>query len=352
MSQKSLIVRKVNHKNLISYLKIKKIRKIYNSFKKNIISNKINENLAVAISGGPDSLALTFLVKCLSEEIKLKVLYLHVNHKLRNESGKEALFLKKKLKLFGIDIKILNWNGVKPNSNIQSKARKIRYDLILKEINKKKITKILVGHTQEDVLENFFIRLVRGSGLHGFVSLNNKISQIGKYTLVRPLINIKKEELIYISNKVFKFYIKDISNDDEKYTRVRIRKLIEHLSKEGLDTKKINLSLFNLKSSNDIINFYVNKNILQNSKLITQKKMFFLNNLFFIQPNEIIFRSLNIILKEINGKYYPPRGKKVINLIKSIKNSKSKKITISRCVIEKLQNSYLIYSENQKKVIN
>ena len=93
-------------------LKNRKIKKIYLEFKKNI-NEFSNKKLCVAVSGGSDSLALTFLVKCMSLETKIDYLYCHVDHKLRSESSKEARKTKKLLKDHGINLHILKWVGKK-----------------------------------------------------------------------------------------------------------------------------------------------------------------------------------------------------------------------------------------------
>ena len=93
---------------------------------------------------------------------------------LRKESTIEAKKVKKILKKFYIDSKILTWRGKKPLKNIQSLARKKRYEILFHSCKKLKIKNILLGHHQDDLFENFFIRILRGSGLKGLISLNKK----------------------------------------------------------------------------------------------------------------------------------------------------------------------------------
>ena len=102
-------------------------------------------------------------------EIKItaKIKYFIVDHKLRKESSKEALFVKKLLKQNKIQANILTHKGKKPLSNVQSQAREIRYNLISKECVKNKLRYLLTAHHEDDQVENFFIRLTRGSGLLG-----------------------------------------------------------------------------------------------------------------------------------------------------------------------------------------
>ena len=153
--------------------------------------------------------------------------------------------------------------------------------------------------------------------------------------------------MIYISKKVFGYYIKDPSNLDENFKRVKIRNLISNLKKEGLDKAKLNLTINNLKDSENSINFYVKKNIDNNSTFLKKKNTFLVNNFFFEQPNEIVFRSLSFLIKVIGEKYYNVRGKNIQNLIKKIKKDGiGKKTTLGRCFIEKFHKTIIISREN------
>ena len=136
MNLKNLSAQNKKHKKILSQLNQKKISRIYNEFTSSL---KVKENLAVAVSGGPDSLALAYLTKCYSLKNKIKVRYYIVNHKLRKESSLEADSVKKVLKNIDIQCTILNWNGKKPSKNIQATARDKRYSLLSNECKKKKL---------------------------------------------------------------------------------------------------------------------------------------------------------------------------------------------------------------------
>jgi len=258
MSHKNLSVKIKIPKIFRDSLKNKKTNAVYKRFEKSL---NVNEKFAVAVSGGPDSLALAFLAKTYSIKNKILSRFFIVDHKLRPESTNEAKIVSKVLKKIQIKPKILTWRGKKPFKNIQSKARIKRYALLIKNCEKLKITNILLGHHQDDLFENFFIRFSRGSGLKGLVSLDKK-SKINNKNLIRPLINEKKEDLVHISKKVFNFYVQDPSNLDEKFKRIRIRKLINELQKDGLDKSKFLKTIKNLKYSNKVVDFYVQENLI------------------------------------------------------------------------------------------
>ena len=261
MKKKSLNAKKKILNLKLNKIDNKKILKVYNEFKffiKSII--KKESQIAVAVSGGPDSLALAYLAKCLSLNEKIKVKFFIVDHGLRKESYLEAKKVRLFLKKFNINCQILLWNTKKPVSNIQSIARKNRYELLLNNCKKNNIKYLLVGHHIDDLYENFFIRLLRGSGLKGLTSFGKIAEEKNKnISILRPLIDFEKNELIFITKKIFNFYINDPSNQNSDFQRTRIRNLISNLKKDGYDIKKFNLTVKNLKSSNNTINFYVDK---------------------------------------------------------------------------------------------
>ena len=341
----------MNLKNLSAKIKIpkllrkklnnKKVSQIYRQFEKSI-NNK--EKFVVAVSGGPDSLALAFLAKIYSVKNNILSKFLIVDHKLRDESTKEAKTIKKLLKQHSINAKILTWKGKKPSSNIQSLARKKRYELLCQECDRLKVKNILLGHHQDDLFENFFMRFLRGSGLKGLISLgqNNKI---GDKNLIRPLIYQKKKDLKFLSKYVFNFYVNDPSNKDEKYLRVKIRKLIEELQKNGLNKKKFADTIKNLKHSNKVVDFYVNENLLKNSFFSNLNNQMILNREFFQQSHEVIFRSFAEVIKLIGKKYYFARGKKLEKIISAINNERFLKGTLGNCIIEKVNQTIIISKE-------
>ena len=318
-----------------------KINQIYKRFEKDL---NINEDFVVGVSGGPDSLALSFLTKIYAIKKRLKPRFFIVDHRLRIDSSKEAKFVKKLLKKLSINAEILILKGKKPSKNIQSFARVKRYELLFKKCDEYKIKNIILGHHQDDLFENFFIRLLRGSGLKGLISLDQKIKIEDKY-LFRPLLNQEKKDLIYVSKQVFNFFLEDPTNYEDKYLRIRIRKLIKDLEINGLDKRKFKKTINNLKSSNDVVNYYVNQNLIVNSSSVDKSKKLILNENFFMQPSEVVFRSFSQSLKIVSKKYYPARGKKIDIIIRDIKNNQSLKKTLGGCIIEKFNQTVIISEE-------
>ena len=349
MKKRNSSVTKRIHKFYFKKLENPRIKKIYLEFEKNL--EKYNsEKFSIAVSGGEDSMALAFLAKCHSLKKKINHLYFTIDHKLRKSSTKEAIQTKKQLNKYGIICDILTWRNNKTFSNFQAKAREKRYDLIFKKCVKNKVNMLLTAHQKNDLYENFFIRLLRGSGLKGlssFSSTKTKISKNSNIFVLRPLLNISKKELSYITKNTFNFSIEDPSNKNEYYLRIKIRNLISHLSQYGLNFEKFKVTLENLNKSNLALEFYVKKNIKENTKLLNKKKSTIVNEIFFNEPDEIVFRSFSELIHSIGNKVSYTRGKKLLNLINNIKTKKNfKKQTLSGCIFEKVNKSIIISREN------
>ena len=315
---------------------------IYLNFKKKI-NNLKKKSYLVAISGGPDSLALSALTKAYSLEKKIKFYYVLVDHKIRSNSSKEAKQVKRLLKTRNINLVILT-NKTKIKKNIQGQARNIRYEMLLKYSKKNKIKTLITAHNLEDQVETFFIRLSRGSGLTG-LSAMKQLSKIDKdVSLFRPFLDIKKEILIKISKTVFGKYFKDPSNNNSKFLRTNIRKLKKPLSKSGINYDQIIKSINNLAASKATLDEYHQKifkgvTIKLNNEININLKKFNKYNL------DIKIRVINDSIKSLKKNYYNPRAYKVINLINQIKMKRFNKSTLGGCVFTKKKDFLSLKSE-------
>ena len=341
----------MSHKNLSAIIKIpkllkdklnnKKVNQIYKKFEKSL---ELKKSFLVGVSGGPDSLALAFLAKIFSIKKNLISKFYIVDHKLRPESTNEAETVKKVLKRYSINAEILTWKGKKPSKNIQALARKKRFELLFLKCDELNINNILLGHHQEDLFENFFIRMLRGSGLKGLISLDKK-TKIKGVNILRPLLYQKKDDLMYIAKTVFNFYVNDPSNINEKFQRIKVRSFIKNLEQTGLDQKKFMNTLQNLKYSNEVVNFYVERNIRKNSFISANKDKAILSENFFKNPHEVIFRGLSDILLLVSKRYYSVRGKKLDKIINEIERKVSFKVTLGGCIIQKINQTVIICKE-------
>ena len=315
-----------------NFKKFKDLSNIYQNFEKDL--NKLRtKTFLVAVSGGPDSLALAALTKIYSSKNIKKFYYALINHNIRSNSLSEAKQVKILLKKFGIRLEVIN-NKKKITKNIQAEARKIRYDNLINFCKKKNIKTIITAHNLEDQVETFFIRLSRGSGLTGLSSMKTHTKINKDIYLYRPLLGTKKKYLIKISKIMFKKYFKDPSNLDKKYLRSKIRNLKYPLKKSGIEYDQIIRSIKNLAASKATIDEYVKKLLKEivtksrNELIIDLKKFKSINH-------DIKISIINYAIKKIKKNYYNPRSKKVINLIKNIESKNFKKSTLGGCVFSK-----------------
>ena len=316
----------------------------YLNFKSNLKKNS-QKSYVVAVSGGPDSLALVALSKMYSEEENKRFFYVLVDHNIRKNSKIEATKVKKLLKKNQIDLIILT-NKKRVDKNIQSNARDIRYEKLVNFCRNKKIRILLTAHHLEDQVETFLIRLSRGSGLKGLSSMKRITKIDSKVFLLRPLLDIKKKDLIRISKCTFKKYIKDPSNKDNKFLRTKIRSLENPLKKSGINYDQIYKSIKNLASSEVVLEKYLKK---ISKELVKKKKGSIEVNLnrFNKLDNEIKLRLINQFIKTLKNNYYNVRSKKVVNLIANLLMKKFNKSTLGGCIFFR-KNDYLVVKIEKK----
>ncbi len=319
------------------------IKELYSKFKSVILKHKSNNTFVVAVSGGPDSMALSVLSYFLMKEKKYKFFFVLVDHGIRKDSYSEAKQVYKILKSKGINLKILR-NRRKITSNIQKQARDLRYNILVKFCKKNKAKSLLVGHHKDDQIETFLIRLSRGSGVEGLSSMSEKTKLKGGVNLIRPLLEFEKATLSHVAKKAFGKTFKDPSNRNKRFLRTNIRQLKKILENKGLNLEKIIQSIKNISSTKDAINFYVEKSIKQSVRFNKNETILNLN-IFRKEPKEIKFKIINSIVKERAKSYYPPRSRKVLNLINRFQSKSNKKCTLGGCIFERKKNLLYVSRE-------
>ncbi len=204
--------------------------------------------IAVAVSGGGDSLALTLLLHDWVSARGGKILALTVDHGLREGSAAEAHALHETLERRGISHEILHWQGEKPSSHIQERAREMRYKLLAQKCVDAGIDTLAVAHNAEDQIETFWMRLAHGSGLDGLAGMAAS-SQKNGLRIIRPLLNFSRAELRDICTAYGATWAEDPSNTNEKFLRPRLRGFEDMLASEGLTPQRLAQTLQKLESA-------------------------------------------------------------------------------------------------------
>jgi tRNA(Ile)-lysidine synthase len=319
---------------------------------------KLPKKIAVAVSGGADSLALTLLLAEFCKIKKIKVFAITIDHKMRKNSSKEALKLNKFLSGKKISHQVLAIPTKKiPQKNIEAKLREARYQMLGDFCLKNKIEYLFLGHHLGDVAENFLIRLFRGSGLDG-LSTMAEISEINKIKLVRPLLNFEKSQLEdFLKSKKVK-YFEDETNRDEKFLRNKIRKFFESFPEKNLIQKRIKNTADEISKMRDNFDeemLHAAAEILE----FSENGYFLLDRKKFQKIDEkIALKILALVLMEVSGEIYKPRLEKLKNCYNYLmSNGEIKPRNFYGCVTKKWdENRAVIFCEGknlaEKNIVN
>ena len=193
---------------------------------------KKKDKIILGVSGGPDSVFMLYQFARIKKNYKLSLVCAHFNHSLRKEADREEEFIENLCRNLGIKC-ISEKKDVKAflkGDSLEQTARNLRFDFLLKCCRQTKIKKIALAHHKDDLIETVLMRVIKGAGLRGLRGFLPK-TKFRSATVIRPLIDMQKKEVInwLKSNKAS--YCIDKSNFEEKFLRNRIRlKLLPELA--------------------------------------------------------------------------------------------------------------------------
>ena len=192
------------------------------------------DKVLIGVSGGPDSVALLYLLNKLKKEFKLTLHIAHLDHMLRKDSYRDAEFVKRlaeRLKLPST-ITQVNVKELAKKGSLEEIARNARLAFLFKIAKDVNADKIALGHNSDDQAETVLMRIIRGTGLYGLSGILPK-RNIAGYEIIRPLLEVKRKDIeAFLKRKGIKPCI-DMSNLEDIYFRNRIRnKLLPLLEKE------------------------------------------------------------------------------------------------------------------------
>ncbi len=193
-----------------------------------------NDTVVVGVSGGPDSVALLYVLNSLGAEFKIKLHIAHLDHCLRKGSVKDREFVQaiaERLKL-PVTYAEINVKRSALKGSVEEAARHVRLAFFFKVARDIKADKIALGHNQDDQAETVLMRILRGTGLFGLSGILPK-RDIAGYTLIRPLIEVKRKDIeAFLRRKNIAWRV-DHSNLEDVYFRNKLRnKLIPLLERE------------------------------------------------------------------------------------------------------------------------
>jgi tRNA(Ile)-lysidine synthase len=196
--------------------------------------------LLLAVSGGPDSIALMWLAARWRSALARgpRLVAVTVDHGLRTEAAREAREVKRLARALDLEHRTLRWTGQKPKSGLPAAARSARYRLLAEAARKNGATHILTAHTRDDQAETLLMRMLRGSGIAGLAAMARETER-GGVVLARPFLDVSKAQLIATLAKAKLAFADDPTNRDVSFTRPRLRALMPALAAEGGDPRNL-----------------------------------------------------------------------------------------------------------------
>jgi len=281
--------------------------------------------IVVGVSGGADSMYLTYLLNTWCKKNKRALFAVTVNHELRPEAQTEANWVHKQLSAKKIDHTILTWEGPKPKTHIEERAREKRYELLLDFCHQHKAVALFLAHHQQDQSETFWTRLAHSSGLDGLGCMTF-VSKRDDMTIVRPLLKTPKTEIMQTLKKNRLKWVEDPMNQDCTYERVQWRQHQAQLDKMGLNAKVIEKATDRLQRAKNALNFYTEQFLNTHLKKSAQGFVQMDEGAFTKLPQEIRIRVVIQILKMFNQDKIIP-----LESAENIALQKPKYATLSGC---------------------
>jgi tRNA(Ile)-lysidine synthase len=196
--------------------------------------------IVLAVSGGPDSIALMWLAARWRRALARgpRLIAVTVDHGLRTEAAAEARQVKRLARSLNLPHRTLRWTGAKPKTGLPAAARAARYRLLVQAARANGATHVLTAHTRDDQAETLLMRMLRGSGIAGLAAMARESERDG-LLLARPLLNVSKSQLIATLKKARISFADDPTNRDLNFTRPRVRAVLPVLAAEGGDTRNL-----------------------------------------------------------------------------------------------------------------
>jgi tRNA(Ile)-lysidine synthase len=301
--------------------------------------------LAVAVSGGADSMALALHADRWARANGGTIVAITVDHRLRPESTDEAREVGRLLTDRGLAHEILVWHGPYPLHNLQAAARAARYRLLGDWCRSRGVLHLLTAHHQDDQAETLILRLGRGSGLAGLAGMAPMVED-GHFRLLRPLLDVPAARLRASLQGFGQIWFEDRSNRNPLFARVRVRAQRRNLADAGLTAPRLAETCRHLARARVAIEHQVDR-------LLAEAAMLHPAGFALLDParlaaasEEIGLRALAAVIATIGGEAYTPRFERLERLAQAVfRDGLSGGRTLGGCRILPYRGRVLIHRE-------
>ena len=308
------------------------------------------QHFALAVSGGADSLSMMVLASQ-AQQKNLKFTVLTFNHNLRPEAVKEARYVAKLAKQFGLPVKTLAWQrqDEKPKGDVQAKARAARYEAMLAYCARQKLDGLILAHHLQDQAETFLQRLIRGSSVDGLsamqaVSYLDKMLLGGHVPILRPFLETNQTDLHQCLTASGLQPVHDPSNSDNRFQRVLLRENRDYLENLGLTAEKLAATAARLQPARAVLHQLTQEALSQHVQVGGYGQMSFDRKAFQALPQEIGIRFLRQIFSWHQD--YPPRQTRLETIYQTICDAKhQKRQTLAGLICDTQKTQVFIYRE-------
>jgi tRNA(Ile)-lysidine synthase len=307
-----------------------------------------DDRVLIGVSGGVDSVVLLDILTYLQKKLQIQVAAAHINYGLRKESDRDHKFVKNLAKSYKIPF--FDKKTKLTGSNIEERARDIRYDFFNKVAKEEGFNKVAVAHHKNDLVETFFLNAVRGSGLTGLVSMKPKTGN-----LVRPLLFATRDDIENYAKKNKLNFVEDVTNKDLSIKRNLIRhKVIPNIQKLNPDlVNTIADEIEDLRIANDLIKKIAKKHyrkLAEESESSVTLPVKSLQKLHLYLQSEVLRESILHVKKDLRD-ISRINIEDILNLIKNTHGTKKVMLPsrlIARRTYDKLEIRKEIKSPGQK----
>lgn len=307
------------------------------------------DHVAIAVSGGPDSAALMWLVRDWVQRTpdapKLSVVT--VDHGLRAAARGEAEQVAVWADEAGLAHHLLVCTDLATESRVQEKARDARYDTLRRWCRKNDAQAIVLAHTLDDQAETVVMRLARGSGVDGLTAMRGTTMSEG-IALCRPLLSVSKQRLIATLEENGHGWISDPSNQEERFERVRVRAAMPSLAAIGLTADMLAQTAERMARARDALDGMVDEAIARAVCVSPAGFCAIDHEVLATLSDEIAMRLLERCLTAVGGGRYAPRQERLLRLHCQITDDAFKTATLGGCVVRRRSNAIAVVRETRR----
>jgi len=285
--------------------------------------------IGIAVSGGPDSMALAF---CLKRWAQRPLFALIVDHGLRNGSSAEATNVKTFLDQLDIRADILKWDHDAITARLHEKARAARYALLTAACCHNGLRQLMTAHHRDDQAETVLMRLAKGSGVEGLSGMAEESERAG-IRILRPFLTLSKQRLMAtcVENNIP--FVTDPSNQSPKFARGRLRKVMPLLAEEGLTTESLLRLGARAAEVSEALDYYT-KDFLVRATSSQKGGVVYLDRVLFASvPRAIALRALAHCLRFVHPDDHPPEHDGLCSLSEAIREEGDAARTFYGCIV-------------------